>query len=120
MRGWVGIRQPHSHSGACCGPSLDSTSTRHTAAPPCCFHRAGWALYPSRRVVLLHHCRSLDYNYFLCLPLANPDTSARLEAFRDQVLAQPDSAEAGAPAQPPHGTLARTAAPLSKLVRRLC
>jgi activating signal cointegrator complex subunit 1 len=40
--------------------------------------------------------RSLDYNYFLCLPLANPDTCARFEAFRAAGLAEPGAAAAGA------------------------
>jgi hypothetical protein len=39
--------------------------------------------------------RSLDYNYFLCLPLANPDTCARFEAFRAAGLAEPGAAAAG-------------------------
>lgn len=50
---------------------------------------------------LLPRCRSLDYNYFLCLPLASPGTIARFEAFRDQVLADPGAAAAGVP-RPAH------------------
>ncbi|PRW60326.1 activating signal cointegrator 1 complex subunit 1 [Chlorella sorokiniana] len=39
--------------------------------------------------------RSLDYNYFLCLPLATPELSAAFESWRDAVLAEPGAAEAG-------------------------
>lgn len=41
-------------------------------------------------------CRSLDYNCFLCLPLASPQLSAAFERWRDGVLAEPGAAEAGA------------------------
>eukprot|EP00887_Chlorella_sp_A99_P003180 scaffold9.g3180.t1 len=39
--------------------------------------------------------RHLDYNYFLSLPLATPETSARLATWRQAVLADAGSAAAG-------------------------
>lgn len=44
-------------------------------------------------------CRALDYNFFLCLPLANPELSARFARWRDGVLAEPGAAAAGALAE---------------------
>lgn len=40
-------------------------------------------------------CRALDYNFFLCLPLATPSITAGFEAFREQVLADAGATAAG-------------------------
>lgn len=43
----------------------------------------------------LQSSRQLDYNFFVSLPLANPQTSAALVAFRSAVLAAPGASAAG-------------------------